>query len=340
MEEINLRRLAQELNLSVSTVSKAFQEAYDINPQTRERVLDMAKKLNYQPNPYASSLRKQKSKTVAIVLPDIANNFFALAINGIESVAQEKGYHVLIYLTHEDQAREVAFAQQLVSGRVDGVLMSLTDGTKTHDHLHRLEKKGIPIVFFDRIYEDLPTAKITTNDFDSGYAATSHLIEQGCRRVAHLYLSKNLSISNRRREGYLQALKDHGLPVREEFLIACTGDHARNYKQIEKLLRAKGRPDGIFSSIEKGAMLSYQACAALQLAIPSDVKIISFSNLEIAALLNPSLSTITQPAFDIGRQAATLLFEALEKGLPALPAQHIMLDSVLVKRKSTEASPK
>lgn len=338
MEGITLKILAEKLNLSVSTVSKAFQGSYDISPQTRERVLALAKKLHYEPNPYASSLRKQKSNTIAIVIPEIANNFFALAIRGIESVAQERKYHVLIYLTHEDHAKEVAFTRHLLSGRVDGVLMSLTDGTQKHDHLDQLQQKGVPIVFFDRIYEALPTAHITTNDFQSGYAATSHLIEQGCRRIAHLYLSKNLSISNRRKEGYLQALKDHQLPFREELMVACTDDAAKNYGLIKSLLERPDRPDGIFSSFEKLALLTYQACEALHLTIPGDMKIISFSNLETAPFLNPSLSTITQPAFEIGRKAATLLFGALEKGHPSLPGGHFVVDSVLVKRRSTEGA--
>lgn len=336
MEGITLKILAEQLNLSVSTVSKAFQGSYDISPQTRERVLALAQKLNYEPNPYASSLRKQKSNTIAIVIPEIANNFFALAIRGIESVAQQKGYHVLIYLTHEDHAKEVAFTRHLLSGRVDGVLMSLTDGTQNHDHLNQLQHKGIPIAFFDRIYEELPTAHITTNDFQSGYAATSHLIGQGCRRVAHLYLSKNLSISNRRKEGYLQALKDHQFPLQEELMVACTDDAAKNYDLIKSLLESPDRPDGIFSSFEKLALLSYQACEELHVSIPGDVKIISFSNLETAPFLNPSLSTITQPAFEIGQKAAALLFGALEKGLASLSPGHTIVDAVLVKRRSTE----
>ncbi|HEY1112337.1 MAG TPA: LacI family DNA-binding transcriptional regulator [Chitinophagaceae bacterium] len=335
MEGITIKQLAKQLNLSVSTVSKAFQDSYDINPQTRERVLALAKELNYEPNPYASSLRKQKSRTIAIILPEIANNFFALAIRGIESVAQEKGFHVLIYLTHEDHAKEMAFIQHLFHGRVDGVLMSLTDGNQAHSHIEQLQQKGLPIVFFDRIYENLPTVNVTTNDFESGYAATRHLAQQGCRRIAHLYLSKNLSIANRRKAGYLQALKDHGLPLDEELIIPCTDDPTHNYSLIGKLLQSPARPDGLFSSFEKLALLTYQACEALQLSIPRDLRIISFSNLETAPLLNPSLSTITQPAFEIGKKAASLLFTALEKGVQSLPSEDVVINSILDIRNSS-----
>lgn len=308
MKPVNLKQLAEQLNLSVSTVSKAFQDSYDISPVTKERILTLAKQLNYQPNPLASSLRKQKSKTIALVIPEVANNFFTLAINGIESVAQEKGYHVLIYLTHEDHAKEVSFVQHLLSGRADGVLMSLSDGTKSTAHLDELYNKGVPIVFFDRIYEKMETTKVTTDDYESGYRATQHLIEQGCTKIAHLYFQKNLSIANKRMQGYLRAMNDYKLPVQKKYLIGCDNNNERSYQLIKQLLKGKSRPDGIFSSFEKLAILSYHVCEELQLSIPKDVQIISFSNLETASLLNPSLTTITQPAFQIGRRAALTLF--------------------------------
>ena len=336
MDTINLKKLAKELNLSISTISKAFRNSYDINPKTKARILALAKELNYQPNPLASSLRTQKSKTIAVIVPEIANSFFALAINGIESIAQEEGYHVLIYLTHEDHAKEVAFTQHLQSGRVDGVLMSLSDGTKDGFHLDHLREKGIPVVFFDRIYEHGNTTKVTTNDFESGYKATQHLIEQGCKKIAHLYISKNLSIGNKRMEGYLQALKDNGLNINKKFIVPCSNNDENNYKSIKAVLKNKDRPDGIFSSFEKLAFLSYQACEELNLSIPKDIKIISFSNMETASLLNPPLTTIIQPAFEIGKEAASVLFKALRKNSVAIPNEHTIINSVLIKRRSTE----
>jgi LacI family transcriptional regulator len=335
METVNLKKLAEQLGLSVSTVSKAFHDSYDINPVTKERVLALAKQLNYQPNPLASSLRKQKSKTIAVVIPEIANNFFSLAINGIESVASEKGYHVLIYLTHEDYSKEVSFVQHLQSGRVEGVLLSLSDGTKSAKHLDDLHSKGIPIVFFDRIYENMETTKVATDNYESGYKATQHLIEQGCRKIANLYYSKRLSIANKRMEGYLQALKDHQLPVEKKYLVECGNNNEENYQLIRELLQSSKRPDGIFSSFEKLAILSYQACEALHLSIPNDIQIISFSNLETAAFLNPSLTTITQPAYEIGREAALALFEALDSKTATVPDRQIIIPSQLIQRRST-----
>ncbi|HWJ92960.1 MAG TPA: LacI family DNA-binding transcriptional regulator [Flavisolibacter sp.] len=333
MDPVNLKKLAEQLSLSVSTVSKAFHNSYDINKQTKDRILALARELNYQPNPLASSLRTQKSRTIAVILPEIANSFFTLAINGIESVAQELGYHVLIYLTHEDHLKEVAFTHHLQSGRVDGVIMSLSDGTKGCTHLDNLRQKGLPVVFFDRIYEKCATAKVTTNDYESGYQATQHLIEQGCKKIAHLRFAQDLSISKKRMEGYIQALKDNDLPFHKKMVIFCNNTE-EDYILIKEALSSL-KPDGIFSSFEKLAMHTYQASAALNIRIPENLKVISFSNLETAPLLHPSLTTITQPAFEIGKRAASVLFRALEDGTVTIPDEHITINSVLMKRAST-----
>ena len=335
MGSVNIKQLAKELNLSISTVSRALRDSYEISAETKERVRNMAKELNYQPNPYATSLRKQKSKTIAVIIPEIANNFFSLAINGIEEVAQQKGYHVLIYLTHEDYQKEISIANHLASGRVDGILASISSETNDIGHLEELNKKKIPVVFFDRVSEIIQTTKVTTDDFKSGYKATEHLIKRSCKKIAYLSISKHLSIASKRMLGYLQALKDYDLPVEEKFILNTSNNNEENYSLIRKLLTSSGRPDGIFASVEKLAISTYHICKELNLNIPKDVKIISFSNLETASLLNPSLTTITQPAFHIGREAATVLFKALDKNISNLANNNIVLDSELVERDST-----
>ena len=335
MESVNIKKLAQILNISISTVSKALRDSYDISKETKEKVIKLANELNYQPNPHASSLRKSKSKMIAVIIPEIANNYFTLAINGIESIAQEKGYHVLIYLTHEDYAKESAIIKHLHSGRVDGVLISISSNTNDYTHLHELQQKGLPIVFFDRVYDDLDTATVTTDDFESGYKATQHLIEQGCKRIAHLMISKNLSIGNKRMKGYLKALKDSGLPTDESLIINCTNNDEKDYELIRNLLQQKQRPDGIFAAVERYAIGTYEICRELKLSIPKDVKVISFSNLPLASILNPSLTTITQPAYEIGKEAASLMFKALEKKKFQLKDEHVIFQSALIQREST-----
>lgn len=332
---MNLKQLSKELNLSISTVSKALRDSHEISIATKNIVIAKAKELNYQANPFASSLRKQKSKTVAVVIPEIANNFFALAINGVESIAQEKGYHVLIYLTHEDMQKEIAITKLLQNGRVDGIMMSLSSQTSDITHLEELKVNDIPLVFFDRVAEQIGSPKITTDDYNSGFTATEHLIENGCKKIAYLAISCNLSISNKRMYGYLDALKKHGIKSDEKLIISCNADEEENLSLIRKLLKRKNRPDGIFASVEKLALNSYEVCNELNLNIPNDVKVIGFSNLQTASFLNPSLTTITQPAFEIGREAAYILFKLIEKKGFNIILEKTVLKSTLMLRNST-----
>ncbi|MDF2188196.1 LacI family DNA-binding transcriptional regulator [Paraflavitalea sp. CAU 1676] len=336
MEPVNIKKLAQLLNLSIATVSKALRDSYDISKETKEKVVALANELNYQPNPHASSLRKHKSKTIAVIIPEIANNYFTLAINGIESVAQEKGYHVLIYLTHEDYKREVAFARELFNGRVDGALISVAGTTTDYTHFKNLRDKGLPIVFFDRVCDEIDTLKVTTDDFESSYLATKHLIGQGCKKITHFAISSKLSIGNKRKRGYLQAMADHHLPVSDSLIVECINDDDRDIEMIEELFRRE-KPDGIFAAVERYAMDGYEVCSRLNLRIPQDVKVLSFSNLRIASFLNPSLTTITQPAFDIGKEAAARLLNNLEKKHAPLANESIVFKSSLIQRASTSS---
>ncbi|HOX83482.1 MAG TPA: LacI family DNA-binding transcriptional regulator, partial [Chryseolinea sp.] len=174
---MTLKELAKELNLSFSTVSKALRDSHEISSSTKNKVLAKAKELNYQVNPLASSFRKQKSKTIAVVIPEVVNDFFGPVISGIESIAQEKGYHVLIYLTHEDMQKEIAITKLLKNGRVDGIMMSLSEQTSDTNHLTELKDNEIPVVFFDRIVEDFDAPKVTTDNYNCGLKATEHLIK-------------------------------------------------------------------------------------------------------------------------------------------------------------------
>jgi LacI family transcriptional regulator len=335
MKNINIKELASELNLSVSTVSKALNDSYEISEETKRRVLETAARLNYVPNPYASSLRGRKSKNIGVVIPEVADSFFSLAINGIESVAKQKGYHVLICLTHESFENERTILKEFQGGRVDGVLLSVSRETSQCDHINDLISNGLPLVFFDRACDDVETAKITTDDFESGYKATEHLIKQECDQIAFLSISNSLSISNKRLEGYIAALNDHQIKLDPKQIILCTNEAEQNYQLIKKLLQQKNRPNGIVASVEKLTTPVYMACEKLKLNIPTDVKVVCFSNLETAAILNPSLTTITQPAFEMGKTAATLLFKTLENRNYSLVKEDLMIPSALVVRGSS-----
>jgi len=330
---IKIKDLAKQLNLSVATISKALNDSHEISPETKQRVFDLAKKLNYTPNPYASSLRNRSSKTIAVVLPEVADSFFSLAINGIESVAHDKGYHVLIYLTHESFEREEAILKEFQSGRVDGILISVSGETCNSDHIKEVIAAGMPLVFFDRVCEDVETAKIITDDFESSYNATCHLLKAGCKKIAYLSTSAALSINNKRKEGYMQALADNGVKNTSR-IISCTSDNEGNYKIIRDLLKKKDRPDGLIASVEKLTTPIYLACEDLKLSIPREIKVVSFTNLPAAMILTPTLTTVTQPAFEMGKAAAVVLFKSLEKRNYNLKKEITIIPSVLTIRNS------
>jgi len=331
---VKIKDLAKQLNLSVATISKALKDSHEISPETKQRVFELAKKLSYTPNPYASSLRKGGSKTIAVVLPEVADSFFSLAINGIESVAHDKGYHVLIYLTHENFIREEGILKEFQSGRVDGILISVSGETCNSDHIKEVIAAGMPLVFFDRVCEDVETAKIITDDFESSYNATCHLLKAGCEEIAYLSTSSALSINNKRMEGYMQALADNEVQNTNR-IISCASDNEGNYQIMLDLLKKKNRPDGLIASVEKLTTPIYLACKDLKLSIPEEIKVISFTNLQAALILSPTLTTVTQPAFEMGKTAASILFVALEKGNYNLKRETVIIPSVLDKRNSS-----
>lgn len=334
MDNVNIKKLAQALNLSTSTVSRAFRDNSDISKETKERILAMAKEMNYQPNHYASNLREQKSKTIAVIVPELGNNYFSLAIQGIEKVASAKGYHILVYATNDQFEKEVSFIKHLHNGRADGIIMSVSGEANDHNYLNELSKRRLPLVFFDRVYEDIVTPRVITNDYDSSFSATKHLIQQGCKRIAYLAVNKTLSIGKTRMQGYIDALKKYKIPFQDELIIDCTNNYKENIGLLKQAF-INLKPDGVFTSVERLAFATYYACYDIKLSIPDDLKVIGFSSLAIAPLLNPALSTITQPAAELGKTAAELLFKMLESPNEVSLKSEVILNSKLYPREST-----
>jgi LacI family transcriptional regulator len=218
---------------------------------------------------------------------------------------------------------------------VDGILISVSSETKSSDHITELINFGKPLVFFDRVCEDVETGSIITNDIESSYEATCHLLRQGCKKIAYLYTSPDLSINKKRLEGYSKALQEFGLQPGEENIVLCDGNSEANYHTIYKMLNSKNRPDGIIACVEKLTTPVYLSCKALQLSIPEKIKVISFTNLQAALILSPTLTTVTQPAFEMGKAAAELLFKAIQKSNYNLKKEKIIIPSCLNVRDST-----
>ncbi|WPR76624.1 LacI family DNA-binding transcriptional regulator [Algoriphagus sp. NG3] len=321
---ISLKELAAELKLAPSTVSRALNDSYEISEATKKKVISMAEKLNYHANPFARSLRENKSKTIAVIIPERINNFFAQVMDGIEEIAQDQGYHLLVYNTHEDVEREKKIVNLLLNGRADAIVMSVTSQTSDVTHLMKLHDRGLPIIFFDRVRAEIPTTKFITNDYESAYEGTKHLINQGCKQIALLTLGKDLSTTKERQRGYNDAIRSEGWDLDPDLTLYCCHDEEKNVKLIGDLLGSSKKPDGILASVEKLAFATYQAVKKTELRIPSDLKLISFSNASVANLLNPSLTTITQPAVSIGNECAKLLIKKLTK-----PKHYDLLDQVI-----------
>ena len=334
MFRMDIIKLAEVLNLSKSTVSRAFRDSSGISAKTKQRILEKARELNYHPNHYASNMRDQKSMTIAVVVPELANNYFTQIIQGVEKVAKTSGYHILIYVTDDDITREQEFIRGVSNGRVDGVVMSVSGESKDHSYLEFVDVDRLPIILFDRIYDDIELPKIITDDYDSSFQSTEHLIQQGCSRIAYLVVNKEQSIGKVRMQGYIDALKKHRIPLRKRLIVDCTNSYAENAAIIERAM-SKQQPDGILASVERLAFSTYYACSKLAVRIPDDLKVVAFSSLEIAPLLNPALTTVTQPAIQIGERAATLLLKKLQ-GTPIEDAERlIMMKSELVIRASS-----
>jgi len=309
--QTTIKTIAEKLGISKGTVSKALQDSHEISISTKNKVLEAARELHYKPNHFASGLKSRKSKTIAVIIPEIVDSFFSLAIKGIETVTQKKGYHINIYLTNDLVNKEMDILRLLSDGRVDGVLISICRDESNNDHIKELMETGMPLVFFDRAIDDIETGKVVTDDFKSGYTAAQHLIEQGCKRIFFLSISESLSILQKRTEGFNQALAESNIDS-ENKVYQISTEKNQCLETITSLLsNPDSCPDGIVISVELLTIPIYTACKALHIKIPEELKIVCFSNLQYASLLSPSLTTITQPAFEIGEQAASLICGAI-----------------------------
>jgi LacI family transcriptional regulator len=337
-EAITIKDIARALGLSTSTVSRALRGSYEISAETRKLVLEYAEKLNYRPNPIALSLKEKRSRSIGIVVCEIANNFFSQVINGIESVAYKKGYYVIISQSHESFEREVANTQYLASRSVDGLLISLSTETTDFSHLNKLHDKGLPIVFFDRVTEEMPTHKVIANNFNGAYQATEHLIRSGFRRIAHLTISPHLSITKERLAGYKAALADAHLPFDESLVKYCKYGGliaSETEEAVDSLLKSANRPDAIVAASDKLSTGALATLAKRGVRVPEDLAIVGFTNSLLTDIFQPALTSVRQPAFEMGQVAMELLIELIEAKHPVNKFETRVLNTELTVRSSS-----
>lgn len=333
---VTLKDIARILELSPSTVSRALKDHPDINEDTKKLVRTFAEKVNYRPNALALSLRRQKTNTIGLIIPEIVHHFFSSVISGIEDLAYGEGYNVMICQSNENYQREVIDTQALIDHRVDGILVSLSKTTRDFSHLKNAYDNGIPMVFFDRICDEILTDRVITDDFNGANIATSHLIDRGCKRIIHLSAPQHLVIGKQRKDGYIHALNNHEIPIDEELIVKCdTRDYVFSLeKHIFKLIKEK-KADGIFAVNDNTAIATMQVLQAGGLKIPDDIKVIGFGDGPDATITCPPLTTVEQKGYETGRESMRLLLQRLENPGIEINYQTKVLTPTLKKRQST-----
>jgi len=334
-----IKDIAKALGLSTSTVSRALNGSYEIGTETKKLVLEYAEKINYRPNPIALSLKEQKSHSIGVVVCEVANNFFSQAINGIESIAYNSGYHVIITQTHESSAREAANVQHLMSRHVDGLLISLSAETTDTSEYQYLHDKGFPIVFFDRIAPSIDTHRVTLNNFKGAFEAVELLINNGFKKIAHITSTNNLLISRERFEGYKAALDKHGLTYYPEYIKYC--DHGGMLLDevetaVSQLMSLPNRPEAVFSTNDRITTSCIPILKKLGYRIPEDVALAGFTNSDVAESFSPPLTVVRQPAFMMGQLATEMLIKTIESKKPIYEYQTQQVETELIIRESSQ----
>jgi len=332
MKHNTLKDIAKKLKISASTVSRALSNHPDISEETRIKVKTLADKLNYSPNPIAQSLKSNKTTTIGVIVPEIKHDFFSSAISGIEDVAYQSGYTILLSQSNESFEREVVNTNALMRHRVAGVIVSISQNTKNGDHFKLLLDRNIPLVFFDRACDDVEADKVVIDDEKSAYEAVIHLINKGYKNIAHLAGPKELSVCKNRLQGYLAAIKSS---KQNEFILYGGMHEDDGFRLMDLLITENNLPDSIFCVNDPVAMGAYQRIMEAGLQIPKDIAIVGFSNNKITNMVIPKITTVDQPSFEMGRKAAEILIDLIENPSKKIKPKTIVLNTSLIVRSST-----
>ena len=331
--QVTIKDIAKELGISPSTVSKALKGHRDISSSTKQSVRELAEKWNYKPDQIALSLKSGLSKTIGVIVPEMDHYFFSTVIGGIEDLAYDSGYHVIFCQSSELYAREVKAVETLLSNRVDGILVSVSKMTDNFDHFRKIQDNNIPLVFFDRICEDMDTDRVIVDDETGAYEAVKHLIAIGCKNIVHLSGPPNLLIGKNRKDGYLRALREHNIPLDENNVIRCDSREEAALV-VPGLLKRADKPDGIFAVNDLTAAAAMRIIIDMGYSIPDDIAVVGFTSGLISDITNPTLTSVAQHGYLIGKEAARLLIDRLEKKHD-LPSQTKIIKTELVVKGST-----
>jgi len=333
--QVTIKDLARHLNISVATVSRAMRDMPEIKAETRDAVLKLAKEWDYQSNLLATNLVKNRTRTIGVIVPDLAYHFFASVIKGIEEEAIARGYSLLLTQTSELYERELTNVQNLSRGQVEGFIVSISQETTDFEHLKRLQRKGIPLVFFDRDADEIDVSKVMVDNVGAAYEATKHLIENGSKRIAFLAGPSNVTVSNLRQSGYEKAIQDAGLDLDKSLVVHGNYNLLQAIKLTNELFELENPPDGLVVVSDRLAVGAIAALRKKNIRIPEDVAIVSFNDEPICTIVTPTLSSVAQPTFEMGKMAITLLINQIENPVSADKPEVIVFKTELKIRESS-----
>lgn len=342
-EAITLKDIAKALEMSISTVSKALRDSHEISESTKDLVNSYAKKHNYRPNLMAQMLRHKNGRSIGVIIGAIPNNFFSDVLNGMESVTYQKDYHIIITQSLESVQREKNNLEHLTWRAVDGLLVSLSAETTSIEHFKKVHESGIPIVFYDRVTDEIKTHQVVSDNIGGTYNATMHLINNQYTRIGHITSSKELSITHERLTGYEKALKDQGIPVNPDYIKYCAHggkDLEEIETAIDSLLQMDTPPDAIITASDRITIGALAILKKKKIVIPDQLAIVGYSNFSAPEIFQPELTTIRQPAFEIGKSAAELLIKLIETKRPPAKFEKRILPTELQPRDSSRAKGK
>lgn len=334
--KLTLKQIARELDVSVSTVSKALRDSVEISEDTRNKIKAFAKLYNYKPNNIALSLKNRKTKTIGVIIPEIIHHFFTTVISGIEQVANERGYHVIICMSNNSFDKEVINMELLANGSTDGFIISVAKETQQkgdYHHLQEVIEQGMPLVMFDRVIDEINCDKVIIDDVLGAREAVQHLIDIKCKNIALISTVDYVSVGKLRTQGYLEALKENEIAINHD-LILKVEDFDRSEQEIKHFLNGKNI-DAVFAVNEHFAIYAIKAFTDQGLKVPDDISVVGFTNGELSKLFNPSLTTVSQHGAEIGAQAARLLIKKLESKEEG-PYETIIVETELIERNSTK----
>jgi LacI family transcriptional regulator len=337
LKKTTIHDIARELDVTFSTVARALNDHPAISAATKAAVLETAKRLNYQQNKLASSLRSGKSHVIGIIVPSLDTSFFSSVVHGMEKVLNENGYSVLLYQTGESIKQEQKGIGTFLQSRVDGIISSVSSESDGVEIYSEIRKRQVPLLFFDRAIKELEVPSVTINDYQAGFAATEHLINQGFTRIAHITSEKNLTIFKERFRGYREALDKYGLPFRESMVFKGTVGLELGQESVKRLQAEQLAFDAIFAAEDYTAMGALQQLLESGVQVPQQVGVIGFANEAFGAFVTPSLSTVDQQTIKMGEETARLFLKLTStKDYYGHAPEHIVLDPILIARKSSQ----